>query len=362
MPNHWRISKMAKFIACCNIISKHIIIPVNQSFNYLIICSSPLSSPRLTHFTNSTQRAWRLQRDLLNTSHYRTQDICKCYALLLVRSSQNNVYNRTYVYELAGRDRSMKCEKTDDCCVGRWVVSCFNLNNGTLLLYVNAVQELSNVESSDSRQTSTMQVGCWLWYLIYVGSFYQYSVLCRLVFLYCHSLSHSHSENLLASQHVSAKVRKMVIDTVNATSAVCSWWRMTYLISADFPSPAMMTLMGKCAYTARILYCHPSVRPLIMLATAALAVRNWATCFLPPCHTANLTLLPFGDFTTRISMFICLRFWEGGGPSSQHYHSVDNVFEPSPSTPMLLHTSSSKDHYSTLTADLTFSLPQAPIY
>jgi len=50
------------------------------------------------------------------------------------------------------------------------------------------------------------------------------------------------------------------------------------------------------------------VTPLIIFEMRLLIVRKQATCFLPPCQTARVTLAAFLDFTSRMSMSMCRTF------------------------------------------------------
>lgn len=50
------------------------------------------------------------------------------------------------------------------------------------------------------------------------------------------------------------------------------------------------------------------VTPLIIFEMRLLIVRKQATCFLPPCQTARVTLALFLAFTSRISMSMCRTF------------------------------------------------------
>lgn len=89
-------------------------------------------------------------------------------------------------------------------------------------------------------------------------------------------------------------------------------------ISTDWPSSWIMQLIGKWAYTARILYRKPwkrisafwehnhkfrytFVTPVTMLLMRLRIVRRQATCLRPPDQTARLTLVVL-PFNNRISM------------------------------------------------------------
>jgi hypothetical protein len=97
-----------------------------------------------------------------------------------------------------------------------------------------------------------------------------------------------------------------------------------FLISSLCPLSWMMQLIGKWAYTARILYRKPYsgdeslqgthndvltfVTPVIMLDMSDFTVLRQATCFRFPCQTARVTLLLL-PLTKRTSMLIWRMFF-----------------------------------------------------
>lgn len=94
------------------------------------------------------------------------------------------------------------------------------LNDRRLLLAVDSVEELADVESADSGQARAVEVSSRLRDLVNVRTLNEDGVLGRCVLLDCHTISHRHLENLLASQHVPDLSRSPVVSDDNVDGEV----------------------------------------------------------------------------------------------------------------------------------------------
>ena len=151
-----------------------------------------------------------------------------------------------------------------------------------------------------------------------VGTFEDQLVLLRLRLVYCYTFQHLHvsydlrkmmsglrytnwgSQPHLLAQEITDFQRSTTLldDTVDREMGI---HRPHFILEALNPLSAWTG--GLKPHTRRTF-----VTPLIIFEMRLLIVRKQATCFLPPCQTARVTLAELLDLTSRMSMSMCRTF------------------------------------------------------